>query len=325
MNGKPTLASFFAGIGGFDLGFERSGFETVWQCEIKEYCLDVLKHHWPSVPRESDIKNVRFADIPESDVWAGGFPCQDISLARMGSERKGLRGEQSGLFFEFERLVGEGRPKVILLENVAGLLSSNQGRDLATVVRSLADFGYGVAWRVLDSRYFGVPQSRKRVFICAVDGDPEAAAKVLFEPECGDRNFEKSRSDGEKSISPFKISVGNAITGYAKKLAHCVYAEGPRHTGTDWSRNYISYPDEGEVRRLTPRESELLQGFPANWTDIGEVPGDTSDSHRYHACGNAVTVPVVEWISSRILEHVFSAQRNVGSELAALNPSPTLF
>ncbi|MBD4577672.1 DNA (cytosine-5-)-methyltransferase, partial [Xanthomonas citri pv. citri] len=77
--------------------------------------------------------------------------------------------------------------------------------------------------------------------------------------------------------------------GYAKQLAHCVYAEGPRHTGTDWSRNYVSYPEEGQVRRLTPLESERLQGFPDNWTNV-PLAGSTEavDSARYHACGNAV-------------------------------------
>ena len=295
------MASFFTGIGGFDLGFENAGIRTVYQCEIKDFCNQVLEYHWPEIPRGTNIELVNPDDIPEADIWTGGFPCQDISLARMSSERKGLHGSQSRLFFEFERLLEQGRPKVVLLENVAGLLSSNEGRDLATVIRSLADLGYGVGWRVLDSRHFGVPQSRTKVFICGVYGNPEAAASILFEPECGDRNSEKSRSNGPKPISPFKISVGDPERGYAKQLAHCVYAEGPRHTGTDWSRNYVSYPEEGQVRRLTPLESERLQGFPDNWTNV-PLAGSTEavDSARYHACGNAVTVNVAEWLARRI-------------------------
>jgi DNA (cytosine-5)-methyltransferase 1 len=295
------VASFFAGIGGFDLGFERAGMQSVWQCEIKPFCLDVLHKHWPDVPRESDIKLVDPANIPEAEVWAGGFPCQDISLARMGP-RSGLEGKQSGLFFEFARLLEANRPKVVVLENVAGLLSSNQGRDFGLVIRTLADLGYGVAWRVLDSRHFGVPQSRTRVFIVGYLGDPQAAASVLFEPECGDRNSEKSRQDGPKSVSPFAISVGDSKRGFVKKLAHCLYAESARHTGTDWSRNYVSYP-EGQVRRLTPLEAERLQGFPDGWTDLPEAIRDVEkrDSARYHACGNAVTVDVVQWIGERLL------------------------
>ena len=97
----------------------------------------------------------------------------------------------------------------------------------------------------------------------------------------------------------FSLKTVAKERGYAKELAHCVYAEGPRHTGTDWSRNYVSYPESGEVRRLTPGESERLQGFPTGWTDIYD---NTDDSKRYHACGNAVTVPVIAWIANRMVK-----------------------
>ena len=298
---KVRVASFFAGIGGFDFGFERAGMETVWQCEKKEFCLDILAKHWPDVPRATDIQEVDVDDIPEAEIWAGGFPCQDVSLARMGP-RSGLRGKQSGLFYDFAQFIAKRRPPVIILENVAALLSSHNGRDFAVILRTLADLGYGIAWRVLDSRYFGIPQSRTRVFIVGSLGDAATAGQILFEPECGDRDSEKSRPDGEKTVSPFSLSVGNPEQGFVKKLAHCLYAESARHTGTDWSRNYVSYPD-GRVRRLTPLETERLQGFPDDWTmpqsEITNV--NTLDSARYHACGNAVSVPVAEWLGHRIV------------------------
>lgn len=307
---RIRVASFFAGIGGFDLGFERAGMETVYQVEKKQFCLDILEKHWPDVARETDIRKVNSHDIPDAEVWAGGFPCQDVSLARMGP-RKGLRGSQSGLFYDFAELIGECRPQLVVLENVAALLSSHGGRDFATVLRTLVDIGYGVAWRVLDSRHFGVPQSRTRVFVVGSLGGPASAGKVLFEPECGDRDSEKSGSDGEKSVSPFAISVGDSERGIVKKLAHCLYAESARHTGTDWSRNYVSYPD-GRVRRLTPLETERLQGFPDDWTyPVHELANlNTLDSARYHACGNAVSVPVAEWLGNRIV-------KELGAELLA--------
>ncbi|AZZ57551.1 DNA (cytosine-5-)-methyltransferase [Rathayibacter iranicus] len=304
---KLRVASFFAGIGGFDLGFENAGMETVWQCEKKSFCLDILEKHWPAVPRAEDITEVKPNDIPEADIWVGGFPCQDVSLARMGP-RSGLRGKQSGLFYDFAKLIEARRPEVVVLENVAALLSSHDGRDFAIILRTLADIGYGVAWRVLDSRHFGVPQSRTRVFIVGSLRGTDAAGSILFEPECGDRDSEKSRPNGEKLVSPFAISVGNPKQGFVKKLAHCLYAESARHTGTDWSRNYVSYPD-GRVRRLTPLETERLQGFPDDWTmPVHEISNvNTLDSARYHACGNAVSVPVVEWIGKRIVDQVGSA------------------
>jgi DNA (cytosine-5)-methyltransferase 1 len=169
----------------------------------------------------------------------------------------------------------------------------------------LASLGYGVAWRVLDSRYFGVPQSRSRVFIVGSVGGPASAGSVLFESECGDRDAQESRPNGEKSISPFAISVGDSKRGIVKKLAHCLYAESARHTGTDWSRNYVSYPD-GRVRRLTPLETERLQGFPEDWTMPKQAIDnlDTLDSARYHACGNAVSVPVAEWLGYRLIDNL---------------------
>lgn len=317
---KIRVASFFAGIGGFDLGFENAGMETVWQCEKKEFCLDILEKHWPDVTRFADITEVSADDIPDAEIWAGGFPCQDVSLARMGP-RSGLRGKQSGLFYDFAELIAQRRPQVVVLENVAALLSSHEGRDFAIILRALADIGYGLAWRILDSRHFGIPQSRTRVFIVGSLGDPEGAGQVLFEPECGDRDSEKSRPNGKKSVSPFAISVGNSERGFVKKLAHCLYAESARHTGTDWSRNYVSYP-EGRVRRLTPLETERLQGFPDGWTmPTHEMPNqDSLDSARYHACGNAVSVPVAEWIGQRIIDTM--GQRLLDLQTESLKVTP---
>lgn len=318
--GKIRVASFFAGIGGFDLGFERAGMEAVWQCEKKEFCLDILDKHWPNVTRVEDIQEVKANDIPDAEIWAGGFPCQDVSLARMGP-RSGLRGKQSGLFYDFAKLIEARRPQVVVLENVAALLSSHDGRDFAIILRTLADIGYGLAWRVLDSRHFGIPQSRTRVFIVGSLGGAEAAAKVLFEPECGDRDSEKSRPDGTKPVSPFAISVGDSQRGFVKKLAHCLYAESARHTGTDWSRNYVSYP-EGAVRRLTPLETERLQGFPDGWTlPTKEMSNEDSlDSARYHACGNAVSVPVAEWLGQRIVETMGAELLKSQSESLKVTP-----
>lgn len=306
--GEITVASFFAGIGGFDLGFERSGkARVVYQCEINEYCRDILAQHWPDVPCSRNIKEIANEappgkSIPDAVVWTGGFPCQDVSLARMGP-RKGLRGKQSGLFFDFARLVEARIPPVVVIENVAGLLSSHRGRDFQIVVRTLAELGYGVGWRVLNSRYFGVPQSRQRVYIVACHRDPERAGAILFESECSQGDFEKDRSDGADPVSPFKKVLGDPRRGpIVQGLAYCLYACSARHTGTDWSRTYVTYPD-GRVRRLTPLECERIQGFPDGWTipkmKIDDV--DKLDTLRYHAIGNAVTVNVAEWLAQRIL------------------------
>lgn len=194
-------------------------------------------------------------------------------------------------------------PRAIILENVHGLLSSHGGRDFAIVLKALDGLGYGVAWRVLNSKDFGVPQQRRRVFIVAVHRDARCAGEVLFEPECGNWNPSANRPNGKKSPSQFQVVVGDTRKGpLVKNLAHCIYAESARHTGTDWSRNYVWYPD-GRVRRFTTAEVERVQGFPVDWT--APRPGskfDTNrqDSLRYHAVGNSVTPQVAEWVGSRL-------------------------
>lgn len=323
---KPTLASFFSGIGGFDLGFKRAGFEVMFQCEIDSFCLSVLERHWPNVTRFKDIKEIRPANVPPADVWAGGFPCQDVSLARMGP-RAGLKGKRSGLFFEFARLLGDCRPGVFIIENVPGLLSSHGGRDFEIVLRTLAGLGYGMGWRVLNSRYFGVAQSRQRVYIVGCYRDRRGPAEILLESECGPRNAAESGSNGSKPISPFKESFGDPVKGpVVAGLAYCLYACSARHTGTDWSRNYVSYP-QGKVRRLVPVECERLQGFPENWTLVNGPTKDSNDSDepRYHAVGNAVTVNVAEWLARRVRKYLSSnhTDRRTLQELRL--PTPRAF
>ncbi|HEY3863366.1 MAG TPA: DNA (cytosine-5-)-methyltransferase [Verrucomicrobiae bacterium] len=319
-NGKsrPSLvaprlraASLFSGIGGFDLGLERAGFEITFQCEINKFCRSILREHWPTIPHNENIKELHAANIPHSDVWAGGFPCQDVSLARMG-QRAGLRGKRSGLFYDFARLVGEARPRVVLLENVAGLLSSHSGRDFATVIGTLANFGYSVGWRVLNSKNFGVPQSRQRIYIVGCHRDVHGPGKILFEAECREGNVAESKFNGAAAVSPFKTIVGDIVGDgpVFQSIAYCLYACSARHTGTDWSRTYVQYPKRGQVRRLTPKECEGVMGFPFGWTALsaGKFRDDDLDSLRYHALGNAVTPPVAEWLGHRVRDYLAAAK-----------------
>ncbi|WP_017923113.1 DNA (cytosine-5-)-methyltransferase [Burkholderia glumae] len=321
-NGQPVLgtpstanrsiysaASFFSGIGGFDIGFESAGFSISLQCEVEPFCQSILKKHWPSVPLHSDITKLTNNEIPKSDVWIGGFPCQDLSLARMG-KRDGLRGRKSGLFYEFARLVGDGKPRVILLENVAGLLSSHRGKDFGIVLATLAELGYSVGWRTFNSKYFGVPQSRQRVYIVGCRGDGRGPGEILFESECGERDTPSSGSNGKELAASFQDIVGDPSGAgpVIQALAYCLYATSARHTGTDWSRNYVCYPKIGKVRRLIPAECEGVMSFPKGWTlpATTNLSADDLDSARYHALGNAVTPPVAAWLALRIRQYLES-------------------
>jgi DNA (cytosine-5)-methyltransferase 1 len=201
-----TVGSLFSGIGGIDLGLERAGCEVRWQCEAEERCRELLARRFPGVPCYDDVRTV--TDAPGVDVLCGGFPCQDVSVA---GRRAGLAGERSGLFHEFARLADSLAPTWVLIENVPGLLSSGHrpncldrecsgcepGADMGAVLGTLADLGYGWAYRVLDAQYFGVAQRRRRVFIVGCLGDPARAAAVLLEPESCEGHPPPSREAGE--------------------------------------------------------------------------------------------------------------------------------
>jgi DNA (cytosine-5)-methyltransferase 1 len=294
MKQQLKLNSFFAGIGGFDLGLARSGIEVGFHCEISPFCQSVLKRHWPDTPDISDITSVDAMSLPDAEIWSGGFPCQDVSVARGWLGRDGLKGKRSGLFHAFLDLIAVRLPTIVLLENVTGLLNSHGGLDFELVLKGLTDLGYGVAWRVLNSRYFGAPQSRPRVFVCAWYGSPSRAIRTLYERTISPR----PGNERIGFLTPCKRTTSGAIV---PEVAYCLAATSGRHTGTDWSRSYVSYHDR--VRRLTPSECEGLQGFPKDWTlpePHIKLAENELDSLRYTALGNAVCVPVVEWIAKRV-------------------------
>ena len=155
------VGSLFAGIGGFDLGLERAGFEIAWQVEIDPYCQRVLAKHWPNVQRYGDIRAIDWATVPRVDLLCGGFPCQDLSFA---GKRAGIDGERSGLWSEYVRAIRALRPRYILVENVPGLLTNQY---MGRVLGDLAQSGYDAEWDCLPASAFGSPQRRDRVWLVA--------------------------------------------------------------------------------------------------------------------------------------------------------------
>jgi len=203
-----TVASFFAGIGGFDLGAERAGFTVTQHSEIDKNCVKHLSNKFPDAEQLGSVTDVlRVA----ADVICGGFPCQDLSVA---GKRGGLAGERSGLFYEIARVIASSKPRWLVLENVPGLLSSHGGRDMGIVLDTLAKLGYGVAYRVLDSQYFGVAQRRRRVFIVGSLGSGRSA-KVLFEREGLRGNPREEREAGEVAPTLFASGAGTSRTASA--------------------------------------------------------------------------------------------------------------
>lgn len=266
--------------------------EIVYQCEILKFSQAVLQKHWPHVPLAPDITKISSADVPEADVYIGGFPCQDLSLANQG-KRKGLGGSRSGLFYKYAELIEERRPRWVLIENVPGLINSAKGADFHIILSTLDELGYGVAWRILDAKFFGTPQRRRRTYIVASLGTL-GAAEVLFERGTNPvadpagarpRNFLASGAD-ESLPGANLFSIQHAGIGRRTSA-------GPQGKG---------YRNDGETYTLDSRGSSDAVCQTDAPFGIREPAGLSQglDSNRWRACGNAVAVPVIAWIARRI-------------------------
>ena len=342
LNGLNAV-SLFAGVGGFELALKGAGIEVAASVEIDEKARGVLARHFPETPLFSDVCEVTGNQLkdagfrPDRGIIAGGFPCQDLSIA---GKRAGLGGPHSKLFWEFERLVGETQPRWLVIENVPGLLSSNRGRDMGAVLGALVNRGYGVSWRVLDAQFFGVPQRRRRVVIVGHLGDDgEASSKVLSleeslrgHPQPGDpkRAF-LAASDGEgasgdnlaaaltaklakHSTGPSGYEVGNLVLVKSRRAqsqsdfeAWAPSEVAPALNGFDNTSDQRATILASGVRRFTPRECERLQGFPDDWTAERfhfqkQQLVRQLDSSRYRQMGNAIAVPVFEWVFRNIVD-----------------------
>lgn len=279
-------ASFASGIGGFDLGFERAGMESVFQCELDPFCLRVLATHWPDVPKHGDLRTLEASTIPEAELWSTGFPCQDLSVA---GKRGGLHGARSGLWFDFARLVESCRPEWLVVENVAGLLSSNGGADMALIVGQLSSIGYGVAWRVLDSQFFGVPQRRRRVYIVGHLGDLRAF-EVLFEREGG--GGDSPQGGGEAKDVAYTLAGSPRGTGDGHGNAwNTTYALTARGPGERLEREapYITYRKRTMEHGKDAGDESWEQSEQADVLTVDQRPTTivaglrASDGHHGHS------------------------------------------
>jgi DNA (cytosine-5)-methyltransferase 1 len=210
-----TFGSLFAGVGGFDMGFSQAGWDCKFQVEWDKNCQQILNKHWPDVPKWGDVSDVNGAEIPPVDCIIFGSPCQDLSVA---GKRAGLEGERSGLFHEAVRIIKEMRdatngtfPRWTVWENVAGALSSNNGRDFGTVINEMAKAGAHLQeYALLDAQHFGIPQRRRRVFLisCFDSATSERCSSPLLpvtESLRGDTK--KSKPKGQSVTSQVADSV----------------------------------------------------------------------------------------------------------------------
>jgi len=233
-DGCVKAVSLFAGVGGFDLALERNGVEVVATCEIDKHAQKILTRHFPKAKLFSDVTTLTGQDLFDAGfnsdgIIVGGFPCQDVSVAgkRAGLSDTNGNATRSGLFWEVVRLLEETKAQHFILENVPGLLSSNEGRDFGVVLNALVELGYGVSWRILDAQYFGVPQRRRRIFIVGhLGNDGRTSTEILAIAEGRRGYLEASQQTGQKtSRATAKGSGSNQVIPFTPS-SFAQYEEG---------------------------------------------------------------------------------------------------
>lgn len=330
----------FSGIGGFAFGFQKAGLNVKehFFSEIDKNAINIYKKKFPKAKELGDVTTIRdFSDLRracagKTIIITFGFPCQDLSVAGKGA---GLAGARSGLFFEAIRIVKELNPQYFIFENVKGLLTNNRGADFVRCLREIADIRlYDCEWQLVNTSWF-LPQNRERVyFVGHLRG--ESAPKV-FPIEGQDNRNTQGETGGVKQLFNI-VNSGNwdnpqrgriySVEGNCPALNCCggggqepkivvpvltPSREEKRQNGCRFKNNgepsfTLTTQDQHsifngvDIRRLTPLECERLQGFPDGWTEYGADGKKISDSARYKALGNAVSVPLPEIIGKRLLE-----------------------
>jgi DNA (cytosine-5)-methyltransferase 1 len=300
-----TFGSLFAGIGGFDLGFERAGFECRWQVEIDNYATKILEKHWPKVHRQRDIRKCNASNLERVDCIIGGFPCQDISYAGRGA---GLDGERSGLFFEAIRLVRELQPRAIVLENVAALLT----RGLDRVLGTLAEIGYDAEWHCIPAAAVGAPHIRDRVFVIAYSVRDSYgindSAKQARHPK--DANAGGASCGSDEGESP---DVADAMRqGPPSERNEAREQGGPGERSENVADAEIEGLERRAVRRdFGSRSPGLMEGgrpVSEHWSvepAVGRVAnGIPSRVDRLRCLGNAIVPQVAEVVARMALERL---------------------
>jgi DNA (cytosine-5)-methyltransferase 1 len=279
------VAGLFAGIGGLEIGFRAAGHETLLLCEVWEPAQTILRARFPECHLAADIRTLR--SLPgATDVVIAGFPCQDLSQA---GTTAGIEGERSGLVGQVFRLLDQRRAPWVVLENVSFMLELERGKAIDRLTRSFEERGYRWAYRVIDSQSF-LSQRRKRVYFVATNtgADP---ADVLLADEAFPHHV---RTTLARHAHGFYWTEGTRGLGWAVDAIPTL--KNGSTIGIP-SPPAILLPD-GMVITPDIRDAERLQGFAADWTAPAAEVGRAS--FRWTLVGNAVTVPVAEWLGNRL-------------------------
>lgn len=311
-----TVASFFTGVGGIDLGFESQGFRTIYANEFDEKARETFALNFPHVQLdERDIREVSASEVPSTDIIVGGFPCQAFSIE---GYRQGFHDEKGRgtLFFELARIVEEKQPSAIFLENVKNLVHHAKGNTLRVILETLEDLGYYVTYQVMNAAEYGnIPQGRERIYIVGFK-DKSVSERFQFPDKVEliksvfdvidfknqveeqyyyreDKHYYPLLKDNIVSIgSIYEYRRGNTIRENKSGVVPTLLAS----MGTGGNNVPLILTESGEIRKMTPRECFNTQGFSCSY----KFPEKMANSHLYKQAGNSVAVPVISRIAKQI-------------------------
>lgn len=306
------VASFFAGVGGIDKGFENVGFNVVWANEFDKYAAITYQMNFKNKLVVDDIRNVEVKDIPEFDIMIGGFPCQAFSVAGL---RKGFDDERGNLFFELERIFKEKKPQVIFLENVKNLVGHDNGNTFRVILHRLKTEGYHVKKDVLNaSEYGNLPQNRERIYIVAfldenaykefefpdpIELTNKLSDYIDFNEKQDDKYYYTEDSCG--FYNELKQNVINSNTTYQWRRVYvrenksnlCPTLTANMGMG---GHNVPLICTKTGIRKFTPRECFNIMGYDKDY----KLPENIANTHLYKQAGNSVVIPVIERIAEEI-------------------------
>lgn len=281
MKNKHSLKfiDLFAGIGGFHFALNNIGGECVFACEIDKSARETYaKNHKISEKNfATDITKVDSFEIPEHNILCAGFPCQPFSQAGF---KKGFDDIRGTLFFDIVRIIDAKRPEAILLENVQHLLKHDEGKTFGKIKEVITNqLGYSFYHKVLKASDFGVPQNRPRLFMVGFKNDSKRSFKF-------------------PDPIPLKKTMSDIFNGNCAKKIGYTLRVGGRGSKINDRRNWDSYLVDNQIRRVTPKDGLLMQGFPKNFT----FP--VSETQAMKQLGNSVAIPVVEAVANQIKNYL---------------------
>ncbi|AMB96485.1 DNA cytosine methyltransferase [Aerococcus urinae] len=311
---RYSLASFFAGVGGIELGFEQTGkFRIDYANEFDKNAAITYKTNFPEVELdERDIHDVLPSEVPNSDIFTGGFPCQAFSIA---GYRKGFEDERGDLFFELLRIINHKKPQAIFIENVKNMVTHDHGNTFKVIREALVTNGYFIKWKVLNTKDYGnIPQNRERIYIVGFNNKAqydsfEFPGEVTLTTKLHDiLNYEDKFDEAyyyREGKQPFYSTLAEGVTNedsvyqwrrqYVRENKSGVVPTLTANMGTG-GHNVPIILTKGGIRKLTPRETFNVQGFPEEFN----LPKDMAKSHLYKQSGNSVSVPVIKRIATNI-------------------------